>query len=183
MLIRIVRQIRVSVLRLSAPAFIVSLLTAAALPAGAQTTIPVTIGAGLQTSYTHTDPDGPGITTNQFLLNSARIYLNGTAAEKIKFMFNTEYDGVTNKVGVLDGVARLEFSPKFNIWAGRLLPPSERGNLDGPYYAHHWATCSDGIQAGYPFVAAGRDNGAVYWGDFGKVKVSGGAFDGMSATG
>ncbi len=64
-----------------------------------------------------------------------------------------------------------------------MLPPSDRANLYGPYYAHHWATFSDGIQNGHPFVSAGRDNGVVYWGDFSKVKVSGGAFDGLSATG
>ena len=39
------------------------------------------------------------------------------------------------------------------------------------------------MQDGYPFEAAGRDNGVMYWGQFGKVKVSVGAFDGRSATG
>jgi hypothetical protein len=42
---------------------------------------------------------------------------------------------------------------------------------------------TDGIQDGYPFVFQGRDNGVAYWGDFGKVKVSAGAFDGATATG
>ena len=32
-------------------------------------------------------------------------------------------------------------------------------------------------------MTTGRDNGAMYWGQFGKVKVSGGMFDGQSATG
>ena len=84
---------------------------------------------------------------------------------------------------MLDAVARFEFSPKFNIWVGRFLPPSDRANLYGPYYSHHWAVYTDGIQDGYPFVFQGRDNGVVYWGQFGKVKVSAGAFDGASATG
>jgi hypothetical protein len=75
-------------------------------------------------------------------------------------------------------------SPKFNFWAGRFLPPSDRANLYGPYYAHHWGVYTDGIQDGYPFVFQGRDNGVVYWGDFAKkVKVSVGAFDGGTATG
>jgi hypothetical protein len=99
-------------------------------------------------------------------------------------MFNTEYDGASNHIGVLDAVARFEFSSKFNIWAGRFLPPSDRANLYGPYYAHHWAVYTDGIQDGYPFIFQGRDNGIVYWGDFAKkVKVSVGAFDGPTATG
>jgi hypothetical protein len=42
---------------------------------------------------------------------------------------------------------------------------------------------TDGIQDGYPFIFQGRDNGVAYWGDFGKVKLSAGAFDGLSATG
>ncbi len=42
---------------------------------------------------------------------------------------------------------------------------------------------TDGIQNGHPFVFQGRDNGVTYWGDFSKVKVSAGVFDGQSATG
>ena len=103
--------------------------------------------------------------------------------DKIKFMFNTEYNGAGNDVDVLDAVAQFEFSDKFNIWVGRFLPPSDRANLYGPYYSHHWAVFTDGVQDGYPFIFQGRDNGAMYWGQFGKVKVSAGAFDGASATG
>jgi hypothetical protein len=150
----------------------------------AQVTLgPVTVGAGLQTSFVNTEPDG-GNSTNQFVLNSVRLYINGPVYEDIKFMFNTEYDASTNKIGVLDAVARIEVSPMFNIWVGRFLPPSDRANLYGPYYSHEWAAFSDGIQDGYPFVFQGRDNGIVYWGQFAKkVKVSAGAFDGKSATG
>jgi hypothetical protein len=150
----------------------------------AQVTLgPVTLGAGMRTSFVHTDPDA-GSSTDKFLLDSARLYVNGPVTKQIKFMFNTEYNSATNHVGVLDAVARLEFSPKFNIWAGRFLPPSDRANLYGPYYAHHWSVYTDGVQNGHPFIFQGRDNGIVYWGDFAKkVKVSAGAFDGGSATG
>jgi len=143
----------------------------------------ITLGAGVRTSFTHTDPDA-GNSTDKFQLDSARFYINGPVTEKIKFMFNTEYDGATNKIGVLDAVARIELSPKFNIWAGRLLPPSDRANLAGPYYNNHWGVYTDGIQNGHPFVFQGRDNGVVYWGDFAKrIKISAGAFDGQSASG
>jgi hypothetical protein len=64
-----------------------------------------------------------------------------------------------------------------------MLPPSDRANLYGPYYAHNWATFVDGVQDGYPFLATGRDNGALYWGQFGMVKVQAGAYDGPSTTG
>lgn len=151
----------------------------------AQTALPpVTVGGGLQTSFFHTEPN-PGISTDEFLVNSVRLYVNGSATEDIKFMFNTEYEGGTNEIGVLDAVARFEPDPMFNIWAGRFLPPSDRANLYGPYYSHHWATFTDGVQDGYPFISAGRSNGVAYWGDFadGRLKLSGGAFDGASATG
>ena len=106
-----------------------------ASPALAQSAPGVTLGAGLQTSFRATTPDG-GDTTASFVVNSARLYVNGPVTEKIKFMFNTEYDGATNKIGVLDAVARISTSDKFNIWAGRFLPPSDRANLYGPFYAH-----------------------------------------------
>jgi hypothetical protein len=155
---------------------------ALATPVFAQSELgPVTVGAGLQTSFVHDSPHNE-TSTDKLLLNSIRLYVNGTASQNIKFMFNTEYDGA-NKIGVLDAVARIEMSPKFNIWAGRFIAPSDRANLYGPYYAHHWAVFTDGVQDGYPTVATGRSNGITYWGDFGKVKVAGGGFDGGSQTG
>ena len=158
------------------------LLLVTALPAGAQTPPPVSVGAGVQASYVHTSPD-TGSSTDTFPLNSVRLYVSGTAAPKVKFMFNTEYDGPGNHITVLDAAAQFEVSPQLNIWAGRFLPPSDRANMYGPYYSNEWAVFTDGLQDGYPFVSAGRDNGIMYWGQFDKVKVSAGAFDGTSATG
>lgn len=151
-------------------------------PAAAQTTPAVSVGAGLQTSFVHTDPEA-GDATDAFNINDMRLYVNGTATENITFMFNTAYTGADNDVNVLDAVAQISTSPKFNIWFGRFLPPSDRANLYGPFFAHHWAVFQDGVQDGYPFIYQGRQNGAMYWGQFGKVKVSGGGFDGASATG
>jgi len=142
---------------------------------------PVTVGAGVQTSFIHDAPDGADA-TDAFALNSVRLYVNGSPARKIKFMFNTEYDGAGNHVTVLDAAAQFEISDRLNFWVGRMLPPSDRADLYGPYYAHHWATFTDGVQDGYPFISAGRDNGALYWGQFGKVKLQAGAYDGASAT-
>ena len=165
------------------PALSSAALLLGALPLAAQTTTPtVSLGAGLQSSYQFTKPDGAD-GTNQFLLNSARLYVSGTASKNIKFMFNTEYNGSTQAIGVIDAAAQISTSSKFNLWVGRFLPPSDRANLYGPYYSSQWGVCTDGVQDGYPFVTTGRDNGAMYWGQFGKVKVSGGLFDGASATG
>jgi hypothetical protein len=159
-----------------------TLLVAAPLRAQDAPLPPVTVGAGLQTSYAHDSPTG-GSSTDQFLLNSIRLYVNGSAAKNIKFMFNTEYDGGTNKVGILDAAAQFGISNQANFWVGRFLPPSDRANLYGPYYANEWAVYTDGVQDGYPFLATGRDNGALYWGQFGMLKASAGVFDGKTTTG
>ncbi len=176
---------RASIVRRCAPIFLLLLeLVAFAAPSRAQINLgPVTVGAGLQTSYANTDTTG-GTDTNQFALDHIRLYVNGPITDTIKFMFNTDYDSVTNKIGVLDAVAQFEFSPEVNVWVGRFLPPSDRANLYGPFYSHEWAVYTDGVQDGYPAVFQGRDNGVMYWGTFAKkVKVSAGVFDGGSATG
>lgn len=135
----------------------------------------VTVGAGVRTQFTSTDYDGAADDVNDFSLNSARIYLNGKVTDTIGFMFNTEYDG--SSVDVIDAVAQFAFSDQLNIWAGRFLPPSDRANLYGPYYASNWSVYQDGVQDGYPFITTGRADGVMYWGQFGKAKLSAGAFD------
>ena len=124
-----------------------------------------------------------GAATDKFNLNDIRLYVNGDVTSNIKFMFNTDYNSGDNKVEILDAAAEISVSPGFNIWAGRLLPPSDRANLAGPFYAHEWKVFTDAIQDGYNSIYQGRDNGIVYWGDFGKktkLKLSFGAFDGGS---
>jgi hypothetical protein len=143
---------------------------------------PITVGAGVRTSLNHTDAEDAD-SSDSFAIESARLYMSGSATKTIKVTFNGEYNGPTNSINVLDAIAQIEVSPKFNVWFGRFLPPSDRSNLYGPYYAHHWSVYTDGVQDGYPMIFQGRDNGAAYWGQFGRVKVSAGAFDGLSATG
>jgi len=142
---------------------------------------PISIGGGVRTNFTHTSPDDLD-DTDTFGLDDVRLYVNGAVTPKVKFMFNTAYTGADNDVNVLDAVARFELSDKVNFWAGRFLPPSDRANLYGPFYANHWNVYTDGVQDGYPFIYQGRDNGFAYWGQFGIAKLSGGIFDGSSAT-
>ena len=148
---------------------------------------PISVGAGVQTSFAHTSPDG-GDSTDAFPLNSVRLYVSGSAATKVKFMFNTEYDGKSDHLSVLDAAAQFEMSDQFNIWVGQLIAPSDRANLYGPYYSNQWAPYNDSVQDNYPSVGlpgccTGRDRGVLYWGQFDKVKVSGGVFDGASLDG
>jgi len=144
------------------------------------------VGGGIQTSFQHTEPTGAP-NTNDFTLDHARLYFNGDVTKYISVMFNTDYTSGNDNMNILDAVGQFHFSPKVNIWFGRFLPPSDRDNLTGPFYANEWAVYNDGIQDGYPFVYQGRDNGAMYWGDFklgaAKIKAAVGAFDGPSADG
>lgn len=153
---------------------------------------PVSVGVGVQTGfYTCNNACiySPGTvatgdsSVSGFAVDSVRLYVNGGVTDQIKLTFNTEYTGSgsgpgDNKVEVMDAIGRFEFSNVLNIWVGRFLPPSDRANLYGPYYANDWAPYADGVADHYPDIAVGRDNGMAYWGDFGIVKVQAGVFDG-----
>lgn len=183
------RVARAFALARSSPFWMAVLLILAASPLRAQTDTfepTISVGGGIQTSYQHTEPN-VGSDVDNFSLNHARLYFGGDITKYISVMFNTDYTSSTDDLNILDAVGQFHFSPKVNIWFGRFLPPSDRANLYGPFYAHEWDVYTDGIQDGYPFVYQGRDNGAMYWGDFkagiAKVKVSVGAFDGTSVGG
>jgi hypothetical protein len=172
-----------------------TLVVAHFAPASADDGTPsVTVGGGIITNYFHCEtacinsPGAPGASggsVDGFAVESVRLYINGSITSQLKMTFNTEYTGTgsepgDNKVAVLDAIARFEYSSSLNLWGGRFLPPSDRANFYGPYFANDWAPYADGVAGYYPNVFGGRDNGAGYWGDFGPLKVQAGAFDGES---
>jgi len=142
-------------------------------------------GLGLRLSYTRTDnaaPDGTS-KSNDFNVENARLYLGGSYSKIVKATFNTERTSGSaasggDRVRVLDAIAQFEFMPEFNFWMGRMLPPSDRANLYGPFYALPWSY--PGVASNYPNLAVGRDNGAMVWGKpfAGKVVYSAGVFEG-----
>ena len=141
----------------------------------------VSIGFGMRASYTNAEHGAPdGSRSNDFNLDSARIYLGASLNKQIKGMFNTEWDG--DKIRVLDAVGEFALSPELNVWAGRLLSPSDRANMAGPYYSlggGYWA----GVASRYGYnggIFRGRDDGVVVWGNLldGKLGYSAGAFEG-----
>jgi hypothetical protein len=142
-------------------------------PVFAQDLPAVSIGAGLRTSFVHTEfddedvPEDADTNTDRFFVDNARLYVNGSVTKNIKFTLNTDYSSSTNTLQLLDAVGQFSFSPGANIWMGRFLPPSDRANLYGPFYAHHWGVFTDGLQDSYPMVYQGRANGVMYWGQFG----------------
>jgi len=137
----------------------------------------LSIGLGLRASFDDVQdgaPDGKSA-SNSFELDSVRIYINASLNSWIKATLNTER--TSDSVNVLDGYARFEPVP-FNIWIGRMLPPSDRSNLDGPYYLSSWLY--PGVVSQYPSKFDGRDDGATIWGKLGggKFVYSVGVFDG-----
>lgn len=112
-------------------------------------------------------------------LDNMRLYVNAKMNEHFAVEFNTEWDTNNNEeIRVLDGVLKYSKSEAFNIWLGRHLPPSDRSNLDGPYYLATYDY--PGMVSRYPSIFAGRDDGLSVSGQFegGKLKYAVGAYKG-----
>ena len=140
----------------------------------------VTVGGGLRTSLNFIEDGAPSGSdfSKDFGLDSARLYLAGQITNGVFAELNTEYNsGNEDSVRILDAVVKLEYSEGFRIWAGRFLPPSDRANLDGPYYMPIWDYPA---VSAFPAIFAGRDDGVSVWGQFkgGAFKYQVGAFQG-----
>ena len=151
----------------------------------------LSLGIGLRTSYTSTQNGAPNgsSSSNNFAVENARIYMGGSYGKIVKATMNFNASGGTGTAAagsdglrLIDGIARFEFSPEFNIWTGRMLPPSDRANLYGPFFTAAWAF--PGVAQNYPQATAGRDTGAMIWGDpmGGKLSYSFGIFNGHNRS-
>ncbi len=149
----------------------------------------ISLGLGLRMSYSSTENAAPNGTSssNDFSVENARIFLNGEWGKIFKATFNTERQGGIASAGgdsirVMDAIAQFEFDPSFNLWLGRMLPPSDRSNLHGPFYLAAWSY--PGVVSNYPNIAVGRDNGAMIWGKpmGGKLVYSLGVFNGHNSA-
>jgi hypothetical protein len=169
------------------PAALGMLLVASAFDARAGATVnfgqdqSLSVGFGMRSSFNSAEHgSADGSRSSDFNLDSARIYLGGSLNKNIKGMLNTEWDG--EQVRILDAAGEFAISPGLNVWAGRLLSPSDRQNMAGPYYSlggGYWA----GVASRYGYNGAifrGRDDGVVVWGDLldGHLGYSFGAFEG-----
>lgn len=137
------------------------------------------VGAGLRTSYTSLENGAPNGTSNSndFEIDSVRIFTSGQIIKGIKATANFERNPNEN-LRVLDAYGQVELYDAFNVWMGRMLPPSDRANLAGPYYANAWQY--PGVVSQYPAIFAGRDTGITVWGKplEGKLTYALGAFKG-----
>lgn len=146
----------------------------------------ISLGFGMRGSYSRVE-DGAGngsSYSNDFSLDSGRIYLSGSLNKYIKGMLNTEKDIAGQGFQVIDAVGIFQMTPDISIWAGRFLSPSDRANMAGPYYSlggGYWA----GIASRYGFNGGyiGRDDGValVATAFDQRLAYSFGAFEGNTA--
>jgi hypothetical protein len=157
----------------------------------------ISLGMGIRTSFTSGEDRSAsgGQWDNTFAVDNARVYINGGIHKYVKFTFNTEcfncsvngggingppggqFNG-NSGMGLIDAIGKFEFSRTVNFWVGRTLVPTERGELNGPFYHQVYdgfrtpfnqSDISGGFGRGGA-GAFGRDNGIVF---FGKVDPAG----------
>lgn len=146
----------------------------------------VSVGFGFISSYSSVEDAAANgdDRSNDFSLNSARLYLSGSFNKYIKGMLNTERSGGgEGNIEVIDANVQFQLTPEIAIWAGRFLSPSDRANMAGPYYSSgggggYWANVSS--RYGWNGGVIGRDEGVAFVGSFleDKLAVSFGAFEG-----
>ena len=152
------------------------------------------IGLGFRSSFAVTEDGAPNGSdpSSGVSFTNIRLYTAAKVHENVTLEFNTERtDGdrttandnntnlnTQNKIQVLDAVAKFSFKG-FDLWAGRFLPPSDRSNLDGPFYLNNY---DFPIVQAYPNIFAGRDNGVAIMKEYagGKFKWSYGLFEGRT---
>ncbi len=160
--------------------------------------------------------------SNAFSIYNLRLYIAGQVHEYIKFAINTECFncfigggasdfGGNSQIGLLDAIAKFEFNKYVNLWAGRTLANTERGELNGPFYHATFEgfktpffpqDFSGNFPGGFLGASAlgggvgqaglyGRDNGVVFWGELGvpqpwgtdgQLQYSVGVFTGLRNT-
>ncbi len=148
----------------------------------------ISVGMGIRSSFNMVEDGSPNGKqySNNFAVDNARIYINGKIHKYVGFEFNTEcfgcnlsaVNGQQGTVGMLDAIGKFEINDLVNVWFGRMLVPTERGELNGPFYhavydgfrtPFNQADFSGGFGAGGAGLY-GRDNGVTF---FGKIHPGG----------
>ena len=166
----------------------------------------ISLGMGTRLSFNMVE-DGSASGSqysNTFGVNNARIYINGKIHKYVGFEFNTDCFNCTfnaaggnsnnSTVGMLDAIGKFEINELFNVWFGRMLVPTERGELNGPFYhavfdgfrtPFNQSDFSGGFGPGGAGLY-GRDNGVTL---FGKIhpgnthlQYVGGIFTGLQSS-
>ena len=142
----------------------------------------ISLGAGYRGTGLWTENANGNLDSGHYSNDNARIYLNGQLNQYLKFEVNTDCFFCNNTASnenprmsynILDAIAKFEYNRYLNVWAGRMLAPTERGELSGPFFqATHDAfktpffsqdfsvKFGDGGAGRY-----GRDDGVTFWGN------------------
>jgi len=151
----------------------------------------ISLGVGLRTSISSVEKAAPDASSraSNFNLENMRLYIAGQANDEMKFYVGTEK--MWGEYGVLDAMVQYEPSKLFNVWAGRMLTPADRIEMNGPFYSLTWGQYTvplypsdNDISHGANGQAGtyGRDEGVTVWGSMDKLQYAFGVFDGYSAA-
>lgn len=165
----------------------------------------LSLGAGYRGTGLWTENANGNLGEGHFSNDNARLYLNGQINEYLKFEVNTECFFCNNTAtgenpkmsyNILDAIAKFEYNRYFNIWGGRMLAPTERGELSGPFFqATHDAFKTPFFSQDFSTKFGnggagryGRDDGVTFWGSVEPKFVPGtlgyamGVFRGLEST-
>jgi hypothetical protein len=154
------------------------------------------IGVGIRSSFSSLNGNEI-VDKNYFALDEVRLFFTGKVTKVIGFEVNTDIAGaggqgfvdsagdrvnLPDSIHLLDAIVKFEFNDYANFWVGRMLPPSDRANLDGPFFINGW---DYPFVSNYPSVFEGRDDGVAYWGQYGggQVKWQFGIYNGQGRFG
>jgi len=152
----------------------------------------ISVGAGLRTSYLAAEDMAANGSSysNDWVLDSTRLYFNGRGHKYIGFEVNTDIqntylrpfvtDNDAVKFRLLDAIGKFGDGGAVNAWVGRMLPPSDRANLSGPFFTN---TYDFPFVSNLPAIFDGRQDGAVVWGIVGNqaLKYQAGIYDGANS--
>ena len=144
------------------------------------------IGVGVRGSVTVTEDGATNGTDSSFnpAPENIRLYTASQVHKNVQVEYNTELDTTNgNAISLLDVVVKLDLGLA-DLWIGRQLPPSDRANMDGPFYlnaAWSYPMIQSFGNQGCDGCLGGRDNGMAFHGEVngGKFKWAYGVFEGL----
>jgi hypothetical protein len=143
----------------------------------------VTIGFGMEASLSAKEnaANNSKDYSQDASLDSARIYLSGAVNKYISGMLNYQTTGNN----VIDANVQIKPLDDVTIWVGRMLSPSDRANMAGPYYSLGTGWTGNDITARYSYNGGtiGRDDGVAVTGTLldGVLSYGGGIYAGHTA--
>jgi hypothetical protein len=165
----------------------------------------ISLGMGYRGTGQWLENPGNGNYFQGYSTDNARLYLNGQVHKYLKFEVNTECFWCNNTHAnekphilytVLDAIGKFEYNRYFNVWGGRMLVPTERGELSGPFYqATHDAFKTPFFPQDYSTHFGqggagryGRDDGGTFFGSLepgivkGTLSYAGGIYRGARSV-